>query len=312
MQKLNILSFNALANLWVDEAPDFYEHCMELTVADERLPKVFSVIENYDIAMLQEVDYHSELEAACGKQFHILHSFHDNTLWQPHSGKRHGNTILVRRELVKGPITSQSVKLSDDGNVALIVRFRIGAVPITIVNVHLECEENVELISGTEYSIRRHQQSKRLLKHIPNTDVVILGGDFNAPLSTPELSHLTSEGGFVDLTSAHLGRSEYDHNMHVYTEPVDAILVKGSVTQMQIHRFAYPPTNASVEEKIAFLLRHYGSDHHCVGLTVSFNPPRHSVERMAPLPLVAVAPPSEKRQKQHSLQTELETVAVNI
>jgi endonuclease/exonuclease/phosphatase family metal-dependent hydrolase len=130
-----------------------------------------------------QVDYHAKLEAHFSKRFHILHSYHDNTLWQPHGDKRHGNTVLIRRELVNGPITSQSVKLSDDGNVGLIVRCHIGAVPVTIATVHLECEENPELTSGTKYSIRRHSQSKCLLSHIPNTDVVILGGDFNAPVS---------------------------------------------------------------------------------------------------------------------------------
>jgi hypothetical protein len=90
-------------------------------------------------------------------------------------------------------------------------------------------------------------------------------------LSTPELSHLTKDGGFVDITSAGLGRTEYDFNLHVYEEPVDAVLVKGNVTNAQVHRFARPAAHATVNEKIAFLLRTYGSDHHCVGATLELN-----------------------------------------
>lgn len=246
------------------------------------MAKIAAVIADYDVCFLQEVQWHAELDRAFGATHHVVHAYHDEQLWQPHSGERHGNTTLIRRDLIKGAVLARSVQLSGDGNTALIVRLPSSA--LTLINVHLECEEDVECITGTEFSWRRHLQSRCVLNHVPVGDTVIWAGDFNAPQSTPELSHISHH--FVDATSMHIARSEYDHNEHVYSGPVDAVLVRGAHDVLAVDHFERPHSSASLAAKIAFLLQHYGSDHVPVGATLLLHdvaPPRSSLRASARL-----------------------------
>lgn len=165
--------------------------------------------------------------------------------------------------------------LSSDGNVALVCRFRlpIGR-SVVVFNSHLSCETTLDAIEGTPEARLRAIQMRRLLAwrrdHIGPEALVLWGGDFNAPATNPEFSHIFKDG-FEDLCSDTLShRTEFDDNMHLYTGPVDCLVAAPQTlyTKLHVHAFKRPPQGTSIKEKVAFLLQSYGSDHLPVGATV--------------------------------------------
>jgi len=277
MTSFRVASFNILAPCWVDQAPEYYAGHTELLCPVARLDKVGLVIRDYDVAFLQEVQQFDAVVEKFGDEFHVVSGLHGELLWAPLKGERHGNAILVRKSLcASSDVVPTQVELTSDGNNALVARCRLGQEGswITLVNLHLECDDDVECITGSDFAKRREEQIHAALAALVQDEgPIILAGDMNAPLRTPELLPLRA-AGFTDLTSAHIERTEFDFNEHVYSDPIDAILVRGiAEVDAEVHSFARPHYNALTEEKIAFLLRHYGSDHVPVGVTVTFTVP---------------------------------------
>ena len=248
------------------------EHFLPLSV---RLPKLLRNIEHYDVICMQEVQesvIESLRKALPNHEFCFVP--HKATLWVPHDGSVHGNAVLINRAIaVDGSIETHPMELSDDGNTGVSTScLLLNGRKLTVWSSHLECEGDYNTITDTEEAALRAEQMKRLLtlaNHLSGDDIVIWGGDFNAPSSNAEFVHMF-EAGFSDLTSDVINlRTEFDDNMDLYDEPIDVVAGRGDFVKQHVHAFKRPPKSCvTVKQKVAFLLAEHGSDHLPVGVSL--------------------------------------------
>ncbi len=149
-------------------APEFYRGCAPHLLAEElRLEKIGRVLKRFDICFLQEVQCFSHLVATFGDEYHVVSSLHREELWGPPNGERHGNCLLIRKA-VCDDLVAEEMQLSADGNVALLCRARLVQAEqwVTLVNLHLECDDDVECITGSDFAERREAQIRAALSAV--------------------------------------------------------------------------------------------------------------------------------------------------
>lgn len=242
MSTLRIMTWNILADLWLDKA--YYKNIpnkfLDKTYRYTQNKKVINDI-NADIILLQEVEYatYVKLKRYYRDKYHVfpLHS-NENGLWSHDLAPRkkleqNGSLIMIKLTFLKhlSAIQTSTLKLSDDGNTAGLIQFTHTATgkKFLIVNVHLDPKRSLRLIQLRKLAAR--------IRPYKGKCKIIIGGDFN------------SNG--IKLKDFHEVSHEADSTYYKQKIIIDHIYV---------HRCKITDGYTFDADKTKFL-EHYGSDH---------------------------------------------------
>lgn len=178
-RKLRIMTWNILADIWLNEA-DYSQVASLLLDKHHRHQQHLKIIDtiNADIILLQEV----ELSVATKLKTHystkyVTMSLYSNEekLWRIDLAPNKvleptGNLIMMRRRLFKN-VSSASLKLSKDGDTASLVKFSYRGSNYLIANVHLDPRKQTRINEATRLL--------DFLKKQGNNNIIV-AGDFNS------------------------------------------------------------------------------------------------------------------------------------
>jgi Metal-dependent hydrolase len=274
--ELTVLTWNVLAAPWA--APGFYPQDMDPALLDRetRAELVATSLESLraDVLCLQETTppdlAHVLQRLGDGYDHHAPPNGPDlwaswstpEVPWEPN-----GTAIVWRREAFTD-ISTDRVMLTDDGNVAAVVRARrVGTgVPVRVVSVHLDADSP---------DLRRAQLPIALGALEPDERAIdVVAGDCNEDTGNSDLGTISDERGFRDA----LTELRCLDPTHPYARPsddyaplarLDHVLIRGAEPQRGWVIDSGVWGVDSPGSRLGEHLRRTGSDHLPVIVTVS-------------------------------------------
>lgn len=234
---LKVLTFNVLAPCWA--SPTYYPagsvSKLERMYRRNRIISFLNqaVASGVAVIALQEVqiDEYPFFYDALKTLFEGSMSFHNDSYWSswitadpPFA--RNGNALFLRKDIFTN-IQFSDKPLSDDGNhcVYATAQNKVNAMKFRIASMHLDADN----------SSRRNNELSALFGILPNqvNTVDIVAGDFNAALSSGNLSNLMRQNAFFNALDV-AGIAEQTHpfttsyNRNTNWGPIDHIAYRSA------------------------------------------------------------------------------------
>jgi endonuclease/exonuclease/phosphatase family metal-dependent hydrolase len=256
------MTWNILADIWLDPK-DYKDVPPKFLDSKFRLKQIKKMIASIkpDVLLLQEVqeNVRTELHHWCNKAYSVLPLQANATyLWRHDLAPNKrliptGNVIIIRRKIFQR-VSSASLLLSKDGDMAALVRFVYKNHVFIIANVHLDPRKET-------HDNEMKTLVKFMDKFMPFT--VIIAGDFNSkPPHEALLNH-----GFTNTVKQPASTYYCESNTFI-----DHIYLRTNISSIQgvghVHD-ALLQVGATRKKCRELMLSIYGSDHLPVILDIS-------------------------------------------
>jgi endonuclease/exonuclease/phosphatase family metal-dependent hydrolase len=229
--ELTVVSWNVLAAPWA--APGYYPAGMDPALLDRIARRELIAAQlaelGADVVCLQEttpVDLAANV-AALGAGYGAHSAPNGRGLWASWTTDElpwepNGTAIVWRSDRV-GDVTTGSLPLSDDGNVATTLTARVDGATVHVVSVHLDVDQP---------DLRR-EQLRVACAAVDADGAVVIAGDCNEDTIGTDLGTIAAEHGFADALTA-VGNTDPTHPLarpsddYAPLARLDHMLVRGA------------------------------------------------------------------------------------